>query len=147
MLRELAIVAFMFVLSIAAWSLTTGVDMPEAYQFPRTVIAVMFIMAAIQMIQTLVVRGRGKTHGDRFPFADVAKALVCMLVYFAIMERVGFYTAGFLFFVIATSILQAEPVSVRTLARRSGIAGAFMAALFVLFNMILAVQTPSGILI
>ena len=63
------------------------------------------------------------------------------------MEIVGFYFSGFLFFLIVTLILQEAKVTLQNILIRAGAAAVFMGVLFILFNIILAVQTPKGILV
>ncbi|MGD9067217.1 MAG: hypothetical protein PVI42_24025, partial [Desulfobacterales bacterium] len=58
----------------------------------------------------------------------------------------GFYVSAFLFFVAVTLLLGRKDLSVRKGGMRVGIALIFTTILFVLFNQLLVVQTPKGLL-
>ena len=62
------------------------------------------------------------------------------------MERLGFYVSAFLFFIILTFILGRKDLTLHKGALQIGIAFIFTAILFVLFNKLLVVQTPKGLL-
>jgi len=68
------------------------------------------------------------------------------LVYFVVMEKLGFYVSAFLFFIILTFVLGRKDLTLRQGAVQIGIAFIFTAVLFLLFNKLLVVQTPKGLL-
>jgi len=67
------------------------------------------------------------------------------VIYFVVMEGLGFYVSAFLFFVIITFVLGKADLNLKKGAMRIGIALLFTSVLFVLFNKILVVQTPRGL--
>ena len=69
---------------------------------------------------------------------------ILIMIYFAVMEWLGFYFSAFLFFVAATFVLGRKDLTLRKGGVRVGIAFIFTAVLFVLFNKLLVVQTPKG---
>ena len=110
----------------------------------------MVVMAVIQLVESLVTAKKLKKPNDdcpKFPWKKVSISFACVVVYFLSMERLGFYASGFLFFLITTMLLENGEITMKKIARRSVVAGVFMMVLFVLFHVILAVQTPKGIVI
>jgi hypothetical protein len=82
----------------------------------------------------------------RFPFGKLIVCFIMIVIYFAVMERLGFYVSAFLFFISLAFILGRKDLNLRKGALQIGIAFIFTAILFVLFNKILEVQTPKGLL-
>ena len=150
MIREICIVGVMLVVAAGAYLLSVQADMPRAYIFPKTVITVMVVMALIQLTESIIMAkkiraGMANQNAVAFPWKNVTMAFVCAVVYFASMESVGFYFSGFLFFLITTTLLQKEKITFKSSAMRAATGGVFMAVLFLLFHVILAVQTPKGL--
>ena len=63
------------------------------------------------------------------------------------MESLGFYVSAFAAFLTIVWLYAPEPVSTPVVAKRLAISAAFVAAIFVLFSVLLNVQTPRGILL
>lgn len=150
MKRELSISVVMVLLSLGAFMIMYQIEDPNAITFPRVVLSVMLILGVLLALQGLITGKKGEAKNDEsaqpYPFKPFLIALAGILIYFAIMEIVGFYFSGFLFFLIVTLILQETKVTLQNFLKRAGVAAAFMGVLFVLFNIILRVQTPRGIL-
>ncbi|MBI9087009.1 MAG: tripartite tricarboxylate transporter TctB family protein [Desulfobacterales bacterium] len=142
--------AVMLAVAVGGYLLSIGADVPQAFTFPKSVIYVMVVMAIIQLIMSVIAARKigpvlTKAASAPYPWKKVATALVCVIVYFMSMEAIGFYFSGFLFFLITSTLLQKEEFSLKSCAWRTVSAGAFMAALFVLFNVILTTQMPKGL--
>jgi hypothetical protein len=121
-------------------------DDPRAVIFPRILIIIMGILAGLLLLQDLIIRKKMVSEkGKRFPFGPFFLCFVMVLIYFSIMESLGFYLSSFLFFVAVTFILGAKGLTVGKSVARIGVSFFFMAILYVLFNRILAVQTPKGL--
>ena len=150
MIREIIVVAVMLAIAAAGSWLCAGASVPEAYVFPKTVITVMVIMALIQFIESIVTAKKIRAiQGQRtgvFPWKNVSISLCCMFLYFISMESIGFYSSGFLFFLITTLLLDKKNITLKNIAKRVASAVVFMTVLFVLFHVILAVQTPKGLM-
>ena len=150
MKRELSISVVMVLLSLGAFMIMYQIEDPNAITFPRVVLSIMLILGVLLALQGYITGKKGAAKNDEsappYPLKPVLIALAGILIYFAIMEIVGFYFSGFLFFLIVTLILQEAKVTLQNILIRTGAAAAFMGVLFVLFNIILAVQTPKGIL-
>jgi hypothetical protein len=88
-----------------------------------------------------------QTDGKKpFPLGTLVGSFVMIVIYLAIMEWLGFYLSAFLFFVAVTFLFGRRELTIRQGASRIGIAMIFTGVLFVLFNRILVVQTPKGLL-
>jgi Na+/melibiose symporter-like transporter len=136
---------------------------PRAATFPRVVIVVMGILSVALLLQSAIVRQKMnrpvlqstsvKNKSEKndaaaknaFPFLRVFLCFILIIIYFAVMEWLGFYFSAFLFFVAATFVLGRKELTLRKGGVSVGIAFIFTAVLFVLFNKLLVVQTPKGI--
>jgi hypothetical protein len=140
----------MVVLTLGLFVVMYQIEDPNAITFPRVVLSIMLIMGGLLALQALITGKKGGAKsgdsGHPYPFTPFFIALAGILIYFALMERVGFYASGFLFFLIITLLLQEAKVTLKNILIRTGAAAAFMGVLFLLFNKILAVQTPKGLL-
>jgi hypothetical protein len=81
---------------------------------------------------------------NKFPLAQVFVCFILIIIYFAVMEWLGFYVSAFLFFVVTTFVLGGKGLTLRKGGLKVGVAFIFTAILFVLFNKLLFVQTPKG---
>ena len=121
----------------------------ESYLFPRNIalgigaLGLAIVAAAVIGMRppTTVTGGTGRT------WLKVLPALAVFVAYALTMESIGFYASAFAAFLIIVWIYSREPVSPGVAARRLGIAAAFVAAIFLLFSVLLNVQTPRGLLL
>lgn len=119
-------------------------DDPRAVVFPRVIIIIMGILSALLLLQTLVLKKIEGSKGPKFPVSRFLISFFLIILYFVFMETVGFYVSAFLFFVAITFVLGSGNLTVRTALMRTGVGAVFTGILFVLFNVMLAVQTPKG---
>ena len=129
------------------------------------VIIIMGFLGLMVLVQTVIIKQRSERpvlQSDRvtnqekapkdsdvvkkFPFGTVAGCLLLIVVYLVVMEKLGFYVSAFLFFIILTFVLGRKDLTLHKGAVRIGIAFIFTAILYVLFNKLLVVQTPKGLL-
>ena len=136
---------------------------PRAATFPRVVILIMGVLSVALLLQSVMIRQKkeprirqdtrvreknekdGGAPGTRFPFGRVFLCFVLIVIYFEVMEWLGFYLSAFLFFIVVTFVLGRKELTFRKSGLRVGIAFIFTAVLFVLFNKLLVVQTPKGL--
>lgn len=165
MKKDLIIALILLGGSLALYASLSFMEEPAAASFPRVVIIIMGFLGLMVLIQTVTIKQKGerqvlqsdsvanpekvpKDSGNvkKYPFGTVAGCFLLIVVYFVVMERLGFYLSAFLFFIAATFILGRKDLTLHKSIVRIGIAFIFTAVLFVLFNRLLVVQTPKGLL-
>jgi hypothetical protein len=147
MRRELIVSFFLLAGVVSLYLSLSLMDDPRAVTFPRVIIIIMGILSGILLLQTLLVgkRGMGQKAGG-FRFGPFSICFGLIIVYFGVMETLGFYVSAFLFFVAATFILGWGNVTWKKGAMRVFSSLIFTGVLYFLFNTLLAVQTPKGML-
>ena len=164
MKKDLIVSSILLAGSIALYASLSLMEEPAAASFPRVVIVLMGCLGLVLIIQTLIAGQRpprpvlqnnhvadsakaSKDSGaaNRFSFGTLVVCFVLILVYFVVMEKLGFYVSAFLFFIILTFVLGRKDLTLHKGAVRIGIAFIFTAILYVLFNKLLVVQTPKGL--
>jgi len=161
--RELIISLVLLAGTIGLYCSLSLMEDPRAATFPRVVIVIMGVLSVALLLQSAIVRqktnrpalqkatvkNKGEkddaTANNQFPLAQVFLCFILIIIYFAVMEWLGFYFSAFLFFVAATFVLGRKELTLRIGGVRIGIAFIFTAVLFVLFNKLLVVQTPKGL--
>jgi hypothetical protein len=162
--KDLIVSLILLAGSIALYASLSLMEEPAAASFPRVVIVLMGCLGLVLIIQTLIAGQRPpkpvlqnnhvadsakapKDSGaaNRFSFGTLVVCFVLILVYFVVMEKLGFYVSAFLFFIILTFVLGRKDLTLHKGAVRIGIAFIFTAILYVLFNKLLVVQTPKGL--
>ncbi|MFO8088977.1 MAG: tripartite tricarboxylate transporter TctB family protein [Desulfatiglandaceae bacterium] len=133
---------------------------PRAAAFPRVIICIMGGLAVMLIMQSFLLKrnlGGGvvqssavtglQTPGKKamFVWRPVVFTFVAILVYFALLERLGFYFSSFLFFVVTVCVLDRKNLTQRKCIIKIGGAFIFTAVLYILFKVILVVQTPRGL--
>ena len=147
MIRDFVISMILLAGTVALYMSFQWMEEPRAVVFPKFVVIIMIILSALLFIQTLFIKKKAASQTKKpFRFGPALLTFALTVVYFALMERLGFYLSSFLFFVAVTFILGSEDLTFRKGALRVGLSICFMVILFVLFNKLLAVQTPKGLL-
>lgn len=158
--RDIIIGLMVLVGSVIVFLSGSIADEPRAAIFPKVVLCIMGALALMLIIQGLILKrkvGRGvvqgagvvmaKTAGEKFMWRPVVFTFLAIVVYFGLLEKIGFYVASFLFFVVTVCVLDRKDLTPRKGLARCGYAFVFTAILYVLFNVILSVQTPRGLFI
>lgn len=122
-------------------------DDPRAVIFPRVIIVIMGILSALLLVQSVVLKKTTTSKGAGFPFGRFLICFFLIVLYFVFMESLGFYLSAFLFFVAITFILGNKDLTLRNAFLRAVVGVVFTGILFLLFNILLAVQTPKGVLL
>ena len=120
-------------------------DDPRAANFPRVIIIIMGILSTLLLLQSLFLKKPESAGDARFPFKRFFICFFMIIFYFFFMEALGFYLSAFLFFIAATFILGMSDLTIRTGVMRVILGAVFTGILFLLFNVLLAVQTPKGL--
>lgn len=141
-------VVVMFFIPVAALVMLGSIGLEDAKLFPKYICYIMLAFATINAFQVLKSwRAAKAARGEcaPFPLRRVALALGMMLLYILSMESVGFYLAGFLFFFATMLVLDPIRPTPVLVGRKAFYALCFMAVLYLLFNTMLGVMTPSGV--
>lgn len=132
--------------SVFLYSTLGLIEDDAAATFPRVVIIIMGILSALLLIQSLIM-GRAKAeNGEKYPIGRFIFLFLLIVVYLYIMEMVGFYLSAFLFFVAVTFTLGRTTLTPKSAGWRVFTSAAFTGVLFLLFKVLLEVQTPRGII-
>lgn len=134
------------VLSAVLYATLGHIEEPRAAAFPRTIIIAMGVLSAMMLLQHLLFP-KPKAKQAPFPLLRVSGLFVIILIYLALLEVVGFYLASFLFFMSVVCIMGWKRLTVKQALTWVLGSAVFTVVLFVLFKVLLEVQTPRGLLI
>jgi Tripartite tricarboxylate transporter TctB family len=132
--------------SVILYSTLDLIEDPRAITFPRTVITIMGILSALLLIQGLVMKVPGGEKSLGYPWLRFLLLFGLIVVYLAVSETLGFYLSAFLFFVTVTYVMGRADLSPKKAATRALGSAVFTGVLFILFSVLLEVQTPRGLL-
>ena len=111
------------------------------------VIIIIGIFSLLLLIQSLALKRIKQSKADNpFPWTRFLIMFGLIVFYFIIMERIGFYLSAFLFFIAVTSLFGGALKSAAKTASRLALPVVFTGVLYLLFNVLLKVQTPRGLL-
>ncbi len=131
--------------SVVLYSTLGLIDEPRAVTFPKTIIIIMMILSALLVLQGFFVKSEAE-KGPKYPWLRFLVLFGLIVVYFMVSESLGFYTSAFLFFIAVTYILGKSDLTLKKAGLRAMSSAIFTAVLFVLFSVLLEVQTPRGVL-
>ena len=142
------LIASVFCLALAIFLLYSlgWIDDERARAFPRVVIIIMGILSFFLLLQTLLMKKTKKMSGKPFPWRSFSTMLVLIIVYCFLMEKIGFYTTAFLFFLTVSLVFGKTRIRPRQIMSYAAMGVAFTGVIYFLFKIILKVQTPSGLL-
>jgi len=149
----------MFSIPIVALYMLEDVSISDAKNFPKYICFVMLLLASINLIQLWIYLNKVRPldwptflrwslpfkGGTPFPMRRVGLVLGFMATYIFSMEAVGFYLAGFLFFLAILFTLEPTKPIAAAAVKKIGYAICFMTVVYVLFSVLLGVVIPSGI--
>lgn len=123
---------------------------PDVYQFPILIGAAM-IALSLFMLADFALRKRAgvvaTVEADPLPLARMWPAFAVMAGYLLLLEPLGFYSTAFLAFLALTTIYaRAAPFDPLRLMFRAIYGLIFVAALYVVFALVLRAQLPAGLL-
>lgn len=152
MKKELGVSIGMLVLTGCLFYLMTDIEVTGAKMFPRVVISILFLLAVCQGIYAVIKRPSAEKKSSAkkstpYPWGKVLTVTAGVVMYISLMEFIGFYASSFLFIVAVTLIIQPNVIDAKCVTTRIASSLVFVGVLYVLFNLILAVQTPKGFLI
>lgn len=149
--RAQHIVPGTLVLLLAAgvgWLSYTG-EPADAFLFPRLISVVMLALALwnfARCVLGLAKTGEGVTSKE---YIALLPGFVVTLVFvFVAAKALGFYVASFAAFFLLISLYDPAPhTALRSWLKRLLVTCAFMAVIYILFSLLLQVQTPRGLFI
>ncbi|MCB2191684.1 MAG: tripartite tricarboxylate transporter TctB family protein [Deltaproteobacteria bacterium] len=136
-----------FVGSVALYATLGHIEEARAAVFPRTIIVIMGVLSGLLCLQHLLFRKPGAGKSAPFPFLRVSGLFVIIVIYLYVLESLGFYLASFLFFITVTFIMGYKKLNTKQGLRWVLGSFIFTVVLYVLFSVVLEVQTPRGLLI
>lgn len=160
MKRDFIISLVLLVLTIALYLSLSLMEDPRAAIFPKFVIIIMGVLLVALLLQSVISRQKidkpalqsnhvnekkNPVPRNAFPFGTLLGCFLLIVLYFFVMEQLGFYVSAFLFFIAITFLLGRKELTMRKGGIRVGVAFIFTAVLFFLFNKLLVVQTPKGV--
>ena len=160
MKRDFIISLVLLVLTIALYLSLSLMEDPRAAIFPKFVIIIMGALLVALLLQSVISRQKidkpalqsdhvnekkNPVPRNSFPIGTLLGCFCLIVLYFFVMEQLGFYVSAFLFFIAITFLLGRKELTMRKGGIRVGVAFIFTAVLFFLFNKLLVVQTPKGV--
>lgn len=146
--QQLVPSAIVLATAIAVAWLSFTQEPKEAFLFPRIISIVFATLAMWNFARAAMGVSR---VGAGFSFREamhVTPGLVIMLAYaFFLAGFLGFYTGGTLAFLLVYAIYDPQPLNdMGGWAKKLLITAGFMSVIYGLFNLLLKVQTPRGLL-
>lgn len=132
--------------SVALYACLGHIEEARAAVFPRTIIIIMGILSGLLCLQHLLFR-KPEAKRAPFPFLRVGSLFVIIVIYLFVLETLGFYLASFLFFITVTFVMGYKKLNTKQGLRWALGSFIFTVVLYVLFSVLLEVQTPRGLLI
>lgn len=146
MSRDAMVGLVCFAGSVALFLSLGHIEEARAAEFPRTIIVIMGILSGLLFLQNMFFR-KPVAKRPPFPWARVGGLFVIILIYMYFLEDVGFYLSSSLFFLAVCFIMGWSRINNKQVVRWVVGSVAFTAILYLLFKVILEVQTPTGLLL
>lgn len=147
------------ILCLAMYSLSIlFLVMASRLRYPSNVwpylicIAILAFTTVIFITQVLLtgpkkVKERVEKPGAKLPLGRLGLMATGSLIYAALMDYVGFYTVSFIFLIALFNLTQLEHRSWTLFAKTVGLSLVILGAIYIVFNILLSVPTPTGLLI
>ncbi len=135
---------------------------PNAVIFIRVIILAIGALGVLLLVQSLLLRYRSEgrrisqssvaddklaaSRNAKFPWKTVSLIFCLIIVYLYIMQSLGFYASALLYFLVVIFLLDSKKITFKVAAIKITAAVIFIAVIYVLFNKVLLVQTPRGLL-
>lgn len=147
MSREVIVAALCVALSVVLYAGLGTIEEPRATIFPRVVIVAIGALSLLLLGQALLAKKEAAAVDRRkYPWARFLLLFGLIVVYFAVMETLGFYASAFLFYMAVCLIFGRSEFTPRRALLWTASAAGLVAVLFVLFRVVLEVQTPKGLM-
>lgn len=136
-----------FICSWAIYFVSKGYS-PQAAIFPKATGAIMGVLAGIYIIQVLLKKVKPQNF-ERYPVIRIVFFLAGLILYFAALNILGFYTASLIFYLTITLGYSKtkEGFKKKDVLTGLGTSIGFIGILYFLFSILLKVQIPKGLII
>ena len=140
------IVAVVFSVGFLAY----GMSQPEhqAYSFPNLFLAAIIVFSVLWLINIATEKRINKA--DKSPplphWKEVVGGVVITVFYLAVSKWLGFLVSSFLLFFVIGIIYRPNSGNLKGIWTAGISAAPFLAVIYGLFNVLLQVQTPEGLL-
>lgn len=143
--KPLIAASFVFALTAVLLYLCVGHEAAEAYLFPLIVSIAMFLLSGFLLARELL----GLYTSDVQPMGlfKLLPALALFIAYLYAIETLGMYSSSMLALFLITFIYHPPATLAERLKSSALVAVLFIGAMYVLFSVLLKVQTPMGLLI
>lgn len=146
MRKEIIVSLVVFASALALYFSLSLMEDPRAVIFPRVIIVIIGVLSLILFGQALMMGREMTEKAAGFRFGPFLVCFVLIVLYLVVMEQLGFYVSAFLFYVAVTFVLGWGDLTPKKGGMRVLSAAVFVGILYLLFNRLLAVQTPKGLL-
>jgi putative tricarboxylic transport membrane protein len=147
LIKDFMVAFLVLVGTLSLYICTLWAEEPRSMIFPKVILMIMAVLSALLLLQSLLMKKpAGLANTKSFPFSRALLCFLLIVIYLFCMESVGFYLSSFLFYIAVTFILGRRELDIRKGLSRIGISALFTVILYILFNRLLVVQTPKGLL-
>ncbi len=120
--------------------------------FPVATLLAMGVLSVILLVQGVISlrkkEGAEKAATPAYPFPRILLALVLIVIYLYLLNYLGFYLSSFVFYLIFISILMlSSKLLFERIHIRVVVSVLFVVILYLLFNVLLKVSAPTGLVI
>ncbi len=138
--------AILLLALVVAWLSFTR-EPAAAFLFPRLIAVAMLLLAGWNFARAALGLARIGSGLSPSLIRNIAPGIIAMMIYvFFLAKWLGFYAASMLIFVVIYSLYDPAPHSKPgAWAKRITVAFGFMCVMYLLFNLLLKVQTPRGL--
>ncbi|MGB0847275.1 MAG: tripartite tricarboxylate transporter TctB family protein [Thiolinea sp.] len=139
--RIAAILVFLFS-GFLLW-LCTGHDNPEVYLFPFIVSIALFALSALALGRELIGLGTGDIQS--IPLLRLLPALLVIVAYVMAVEYFGMYSSSLVALFLLALIYHPGENFIQRITNSVLVSAGFIGVMYVLFSILLKVQTPRGL--
>jgi putative tricarboxylic transport membrane protein len=149
---DIVVASVLMVAALAIYEFGLKVKDPLSAIFPGTTLLIMGGLSLILLVQTAVLKalrkGGDKAAGEAVPFLKIAITIALVVIYFFCLNTLGFYFSSFLFYLVFITVFTFRRQAVLSrLFLKAFVAALFVIALYMLFNKVLNVSSPTGLIL
>ena len=144
--------AGLIALSVYVISVASGFEDPRSGQMPIVLSVFLIVLGTVLLVVNAIPRtGRGRSHEyplSGTPWVHVLVTIVALILFAYGAGRIGFYESGFFFVFAMTALMsRGEGHPARTAGTALLFSFCTTAFLYVAFDLVLRVPTPTGLIL